>query len=113
MMGRILGVNCDHCSNLELVSLQFPGSPDVQQGVWLIGTFVAEVWEKIFIRGAPRLKKEQFFGFLKFSRMALGSGSSFWFIPELSQCFPSATRLCSLQRVMSSSKRGLGSGSHW
>ena len=66
MMGRILGVDCDHCSNLELVSLQFPGSPDVQQGVWLIGTFVAEVWEKIFIRGAPRLKKEQFFGFLKF-----------------------------------------------
>ena len=85
MMGRILGVDCDHCSNLELVSLQFPGSPDVQQGVWLMGTFVAEVWEKIFIRGAPRLKKEQFFGFLKFKyRMALGSGSSFGVIPELS-----------------------------
>ena len=66
MLGRVVGVNCDNCSDLQLVSLQFPGSMGGRQGVWLMGTFVSWVWEEIFIRGAPVLKKEHFFGYLKF-----------------------------------------------
>ena len=58
--------NTDHCSDWEIVNLQFPGSRDDKKGVWLIGTFVARVWEEIFVKNVQRLKKEQFFGFLKF-----------------------------------------------
>ena len=62
----VLGVSCDHCSDWEIVNLQFPRSRDGKKGVWLIGTFVARVWEEIFVRSGQRLQKKQFFGFLKF-----------------------------------------------
>jgi hypothetical protein len=46
-----------------------------RQGVWLMGTFVSWVWEEIFIRGAPVLKKEHFFVYFKFKyKIALQLG---------------------------------------
>ena len=84
VLERILVLNCNNCSNLELVSLMFPGSLGDKKGVWLIGTFVSWVWEKIYIRGAPVLKKEEFFGFLKFKfKMAQQLGSSMGVLPGL------------------------------
>ena len=72
------------CSNLDLVTLKFPGSLGDKEGVWLMGTFVSWVWEKIFIRGAPVLKKEEFFGFLKFKyRIAHQLGTSLGVLPGL------------------------------
>lgn len=61
IVGGIVGVSCDHCSDWEIVNLQFPRSRDGKKGVWLIGTFVASVWEEIFVKSGQRLKKEQFF----------------------------------------------------
>ena len=84
MLGRIVGVNCDNCSDLQLVSLQFPGSLGVRQGVWLMGTFVSWVWEEIFIRGAPVLKTEHFFGYLKFKyKIALQLGFVLGVLPGI------------------------------
>ena len=84
MLVEMLGLTCSNCSNLELISLKFPGSLGDKEGVWLIGTFISWVWEKIFIRGAPGLKKEEFFGFLKFKyRMAHQLGTSLGVLPEL------------------------------
>ena len=65
MLERILVLNCNNSSNLELISLKFPGSLGDKEGVWLIGSFVSWVWEKIFIRGALELKKEVFFWILE------------------------------------------------
>ena len=79
MLEGVLGVNC---SDLDFVNLRFLGSMRGMQGVWLIGTFVSWVWERIFVRGAPGLKKEEFFGFLKFKyKMAHELGTSIGVFP--------------------------------
>ena len=64
LMVGILGVVCDSCSDWELVILLFPSSSSMadKQAVWIIGTFVGMIWEELFIRSRPALKKEQFFG---------------------------------------------------
>ena len=86
MLERVLGVNCDNCSDLQLVSLHFPASMGGTKGVWLMGTFVSWVWEEIFIRGAPVLKKEHFFGYLKFKyKIALQLGCDLGVFPGLAE----------------------------
>ena len=81
LLEEVLGGNC---SDLDLVNLRFLGAVRERQGVWLIGTFVSWVWEKVFVRGAPELKKEEFFGFLKFKyKMAQELGISIGIIPGL------------------------------
>ena len=54
------------CSDWEMINFQFPSSNSDREGVWLLGTYVAKVWEDIFVRGGARLGEEQFFGFLRF-----------------------------------------------
>ena len=74
MLVRVLGAGSDHssdCSNSD------------KEGLWLVGTYVAKVWEEIVIRGGPGLKKEQFFRFLKFKyKIAQEVGPSLGFIPS-------------------------------
>ena len=84
MVVRVVGVDCGLCSDWELINLHFPSSLGAQQAVWLIGTFVSMVWDEIFIRRGPGLKKEQCFGFLKFKyKMAQELGISLGIWPGL------------------------------
>ena len=72
MLGRLLGVGIASCSDCDT------------EGVWMIGTYVAKVWENIYIRGGSRLKEEQFFGFFKFKyKLAQECGPVLRRIPNL------------------------------
>ena len=85
---RVLGLlDCSsQISNWELINLVLPSSSSEKEVIWLIGTFVAEVWSAIFSRAGSGLKGDQFFGFLKFKYKAaqLGSRLSLNVIPGLS-----------------------------
>ena len=84
MLGRVLGVGIASCSDWEIVNLRFPSSNSDKEGVWMLGTYVAKVWENIYIRGGSRLKEEQFFGFLKFKyKLAQECGPVLRRIPNL------------------------------
>ena len=62
---RVLGVSIASCSDWELFNLRLPSSNIDKEGVWMVGNFISNVWENIYIRGGARLKEEQFFGFSK------------------------------------------------
>ena len=84
MVVRVVGMGSGLCSDWELVNLHFPNSRGAQQAVWLLGTFVGMVWDEIFIRRGPELKKEHFFGFLKYKyKMAVELGFPLDVLPGL------------------------------
>ena len=84
MLEAVLGVNRRNCSDWNLLNLQFPRAMGDDQCVWLIGTYIAEVWDQIYTRGRLRLKKEEFFGFLRFKyKTSQELGASLGVIPGL------------------------------
>ena len=53
--------------------------------VWMVGTYVAKVWEELFVRGKQRIRLDVFFGFLKFKYKAaqFGARQALGYIPGL------------------------------
>ena len=82
----LLGSN-SQISNWELINLFIPSTRFEKEVVWLVGTYVAEVWLSIFSRGSTCLKSDQFFGFLTFKYKAaqLGSRMPLNVIPGISE----------------------------
>ena len=62
----LMGGNFASVSNWEIINLMLPGSRMDNELVWLLGTYVAKVWEEIFVRGKTLLRMEVFFGYLRF-----------------------------------------------
>ena len=73
------------CSNWELLNLFLPSSNSDKESVWLVGTYVARVWEETFVRGRSWLRAEQFFGFscFKYRSDQLGARMPLAIIPGL------------------------------
>ena len=79
-----LGGSNAMCSDWEMINLLFFSSNSDKEGVWLVGTYVAKVWEDLCVRGGLRLREEQFFGFLRFKyKLAQECGPSLRVIPGL------------------------------
>ena len=72
-------------SNLEVLSLKFSAAKENRTIVWLIGSYVTEVWRIIKHEGS-HINKEKFFGYLKFKYRSerLRNESSLCDISELS-----------------------------
>ena len=86
--GRLLVLmagNGANVSNWELINLFIPDSSRSKDMVWMLGTYVAKVWEEIQVRGKLRLRLEVFFGFLtfKYREAQLGSRLPLGIIPGL------------------------------
>ena len=63
---NMLDVEVTDISDVKLINLCLPNNRRSNEVVWLLGTYVGEVWRSIFVKGAPELNDAQFFGFLKF-----------------------------------------------
>ena len=57
-------------SDVKLINLFLPNNRRSNEVIWLLGTYVGEVWRSIFVKGAPELNEDQFFGYLKFKYRA-------------------------------------------
>ena len=81
----MLGAGGAQVSNWEMINLVLPTSTFEKEIVWLVGSYVARVWEEIFVRGGAMVKAEQFFGFLRFKYRVdqQGSRTPLSFIPGL------------------------------
>ena len=81
----MLGDNSGQCSDWELLNLFHPSSNSEKESIWLIGTYVARVWEETFVRGGTMVKGEQFFGFMRFKYKTaqLGARLSLCTIPGM------------------------------
>ena len=66
MVVNMLGVEDTDISDGKLINLCLPNNRRSNEVIWLIGTYVGEVWRSIFVKGAAELNNAQFFGFLKF-----------------------------------------------
>ena len=51
---------------LDVLTLKFNGNEVEGEMVWLMAVYVNWIWKATNERGATRIKKEEFFGFLKF-----------------------------------------------
>ena len=74
-MIELLGWNNAAVSNWELLNLFLPGSSKRKELVWMLGTYVAKVWEDVHVRGKTRVRWETFFGFLSFKYKAAQLGA--------------------------------------
>ena len=75
--GRLLDLlgGSSHLSNWELINLFLPSTRFEKEIVWVVGSYVAEVWSEMFSKRGNHLKADQFFGFLKFKYKAAQLGS--------------------------------------
>ena len=82
---EVLGWNNAVVSNWELINLFLPVSFRDKDMVWMLGTYVAKVWEELFVRGKQRIRLDVFFGFLKFKYKAaqFGARQALGYIPGL------------------------------
>ena len=66
MVVNMLGFEVTDISDGKLINLCLPNNRRSNEVIWLLGTYVGEVWRSIFVKGAAGLNDAQFFGFLKF-----------------------------------------------
>ena len=67
---NLLDVEQADISDEKLINLCLPNNRRCNEVIWLLGTYVGEVWRSIFVKGAPELNEDQFFGYLKFKYRA-------------------------------------------
>ena len=53
-------------SNDDIIRLKFNNSSLDTEITWLLGTYLNEVWKHIHVKKSLMIKKERFFGWLKF-----------------------------------------------
>jgi hypothetical protein len=66
MIVNLLGVGETEVSDSDLINLHLPRNRCGNEVIWLVGTYVGEVWGCLVIRSAASLSENKFFGFLKF-----------------------------------------------
>ena len=71
--------------NSSLLNLTFPPCTAEKEIVWLVGHYVEKVWISLFKTGSSLIKKEEFFGYLRFKFKAdqLGARHRMSHIPGL------------------------------
>ena len=62
-------------TNFALINLTFPKCSREKEMVWLLGHYVATVWEEIYVKGGDHLQWNKFFGFLQFKYKADQQGA--------------------------------------
>ena len=63
---NLLAVDGAEVSDWKLVNLRLPNNRNSNEVIWLLSSYVREVWNSLFAKGALKLNADQFFGFLKF-----------------------------------------------
>ena len=66
MIVNLLGVEETEISDSDLINLHLPRNRCSNEVIWLVGTYVGEVWGCLDIKSAASLSDDKFFGFLKF-----------------------------------------------
>ena len=62
----LLEVGDADVSDWDLINLHLPNIRNSNEAVWLLGSYVREVWRSLHVKGRAVLKDTEFFGFLKF-----------------------------------------------
>ena len=72
-------------SNAEILSLQLPKSKMENEIVWLVATYLAEIWKERYIKHELVVNKDKLFGFLKFKYRSnqIGARYKLQYIPFL------------------------------
>ena len=63
---NLLGVGEAEVSDWELINLRLPNNRSSNEVIWLISSYVREVWGALYVKGAAVLNDAKLFGFLKF-----------------------------------------------
>ena len=63
---NLLDVGETEVSDWEMIYLRLPNNRSSNEVIWLISSYVGEVWSSLYVKGVPELNDAQFFGFLKF-----------------------------------------------
>jgi hypothetical protein len=63
---NLLGVGDAEVADWELINLRLPNNRSSNEVIWLISSYLREVWSALYVKGAAVLNDAQFFGFLKF-----------------------------------------------
>ena len=71
----ILGLVQGSVDNHALISLNFPKSKHEKEVMWLLGSYIEQIWHSIQSEGASFVDKKKIFGFLKFKFRASQLGS--------------------------------------
>ena len=66
MVLNLLDVGEAEVSDEEIINLRLPKNRCSNEVIWLIGSYVGEVWRTLYAKGGAELNEAQFFGFLKF-----------------------------------------------
>ena len=72
---KLLPPGLSDISSLDLLTLNFRKCDSDKEVVWLVGSYMEEVWRVIFRKGSTKLSKKQVFGFLTFKFKADQQGS--------------------------------------
>ena len=67
MVLNLLEVGEAEVSDWEMINLRLPNNRSSNEVIWLLSSYVREVWSSLFVKGAVKLNVAQFFGFLKSS----------------------------------------------
>ena len=71
-------------SNLDLITLKFKQCENEKELVWIIGSYLAEVWRLLKTHGQIKIQAAKVFGFLKF-KYKVEQHLKMIFIPTLAQ----------------------------
>ena len=66
MVFNVLEVGEAEVSDWEMINLRLPNNRGSNEVIWLLSSYVREVWSSLHVKGAAELNDAQFFGFLKF-----------------------------------------------
>jgi len=72
---KIVQLAGHNITNFALINLTFPKCSREKEMVWLLGHYVAIVWEEIHVKGGDHLQWNKFFGFLQFKYKADQQGA--------------------------------------
>ena len=62
----LLDVGIADVSDWKIINLCLPNNRNNNEVIWLLSSYVREVWASLYVKGDAKLNAAQFFGFLKF-----------------------------------------------
>ena len=66
LVQNLLSTGAVDLPDWDLINLRIPRNINTNEVIWLLGSYLSEVWASIVVRGVSELSQAQFYGFLKF-----------------------------------------------
>ena len=62
---NLLDVDSAEVSDWKMINLRLPNNRNSNEVIWLLSSYVREVWSSLFVKGAVKLNAAKFFGFFE------------------------------------------------